>query len=434
MEKDQLQAFVDAQKSVLANFQKSFGSDMEAKLMTLVDGKVQPVSDTIKTVGDAQAELKKQLDSLEATLRSRSAGIVPGLADEAAKKGGISLMKVIPGTPGFDVNSEDWAMVSEHTKKARNLGGVEMRDLSHGVDSAGGVLVNTQMLPGFIEQAREEVVVWDPALITVLEGLTGAPVEIPRETGNTAAYWVGENEAPTKSDVTFGQIRFQPKKVAALVKISNRLLRLGTIAETVVKRNLTRTIGLEMDRVILRGLGSNGEPRGIAQTPGINTVAIGTNGGDFTFSVAQNMIYELEKDVTLKGKLGFVSHPGAFHKMKKERIAQYSGDTLGAYVILPMSDQNLQDHLGWPFKRTTVVPSNLAKGSGTNLTEVYFGNWKDAYLALWANLEFKASNVTGDSGGSALTLDQTWIYCFLEADVQLGRPTSFVLCNDANTV
>ena len=273
-----------------------------------------------------------------------------------------------------------------------------------------------------------------PSLITVVSGLRGSPVEMPTEASNATIYWVGENEAPTKSDVTFGNIKMTPKKAAARVHLSNALLRRNAqLAETTTRNNIARGIGLEIDRVLLRGSGADSEPLGIANKSGINEVEIDTNGGAFDFGVAADMLHELEKDNLAEGNLAYVGHPSAFHIMRKERIAQYSGQTDGAYVMLPMSDENIRTRLGFDFRKTTTIPSNLTKGSGTSLTEVYFGNWEDLWLGLWSDITFRASDVTGDSSGSALFKDQTWLFAFIEVDVQMARAASFCLVNDATT-
>jgi len=423
----ELDKLIAAQKKQLEDFTKAFGTDLEARLTKSVEGQLSPVAEHIKTVGDALEDLRKRTLALEESVKSRAAGILPGIEDEITKNGSVNLLKAVPGLPTFEKGSRDYSMVREYSMKKR--------DLSASDDVAGGVLVPLVMLPGFIELAREDVKVWDPGLITTLTGLSGSPVELPKELTAATVYWVGENEAPNKSDVTFGAIRFQPRKAAARVQIGNRLIRQASMNPAqIVQRSIARGFGLEMDRVILRGTGAGNEPRGIANYPGIIPVAIGTNGGDWTFPVSLAQQEALETRFTLRGKLAYIGHPLAINKAKKERIAQFSGQTDGAYVILPMSDANLRDALGFDFRKTTVIPSNLTKGTGVSLSEVYFGNWEDAWAAMWEDITFKASDVTGDATGSALMQDQTWLYAFIEVDVQLARAASFVLTNDAKTL
>jgi len=163
-------------------------------------------------------------------------------------------------------------VISEYTEKAVAQGhGPMARDLSQGTDTAGGFLVPQVFLGDrFLDSLRAMAVVWPKAGITVLDNLRGTPVVIPREVGSTTVTWVGENIAPTGTDVAFGQLTLTPKRVAGLVKVSNRLTRMGTAAETIVRRNLSRSLGLEIDRVLLRGSGAAGEPPA-SPTPAAST-------------------------------------------------------------------------------------------------------------------------------------------------------------------
>ena len=111
------------------------------------------------------------------------------------------------------------------------------------------------------------------------------------------------------------------------------------------------------------------------------------------------------------------------------RIPQYSGDTGGQYVMLPMSDAQLRDHIGYDFRTSTKIPTNLTKGTGTNLSEVYFGNWQELIIGQWTTMEFMASQETSD----AFAKNQTWIRVISEVDIGLRHPESFCLCSDAKT-
>jgi HK97 family phage major capsid protein len=410
---DKLKEILDAQKAALTEFQ-SYKSEtgnavraMEGKFVD-VEKTIQAITASVKSLTDAIAE------------RAVGEDIGQQVADEFKKTGGFSIVKCL-----FEPKSREREVSNEYA--------LTRKDLSQGVDSAGGYIVPQVALPGFIDSLRSAAVVWPQAGLTILDGLRGSPVTIPRVIGNSTVQWIGENVAPTPSDVTFGQLSMTPKKAAGIVKVSNRLIRMGTPAETIVRRNLSTSLGLEVDRVILRGSGAAGEPRGIGNTAGIVNVEIDTNGGPFTFEVAADMQIAVDESDATPRNQGYVGHPRAFHTMKTERIAQFSGQTAGAYVVLPMSDSMISDLLGFKFLRTTNIPKNLAKGSGTNLTEVYFGNWADVYFGLWTDIILKSSDVTGDPTGSAFTQDQTWIMAQIECDVALARPTSFALVNDAAT-
>ena len=407
-----LQQILDAQTKALTEWEK-FKGETGSQIKS-IDGKLADVDGTIKV-------LRESVESLQKHLKERSVGA--DFADHAKKetKDNFSFVELL-----FNSKSKERALAVEYMETQR-------KDLSQSTDTAGGYTVPAQVMPGFLEALRSAAVVFPNAGITILDNLRGSPVTLPKQVGNTTVQWVGENVAPTPSDVTFGQVSLTPKKAAGLVKISNRLIRMGSIAEQVVRANLTRSLGLELDRVCLRGSGAAGEPRGIANTAGIVNVEIDTNGGPFTFEVAADMQIAVDESDAIARNQGYVGHPRAFHSMKTERIAQFSGQTAGAYVILPMSNQQVSDLLGYKFLQTTQIPKNLVKGSGTNLTEVYFGNWADLYLGIWQDITLKASDQTGDPSGSAFTQDQLWILGQMEVDTMVVRPTSFALVNDATT-
>lgn len=406
MEKDALAKILEAQEKAL-NEWNGYRTETGNTIRS-IEGKQADVEKTI-------AALKESVDSLRDHVKGRKGGL--DFKEEAKEE--FSIIECLRNP-----NSKSRSLALEY---------MQTKDLSQSVDSAGGYVVPTVALPGYLEALRSAAVVWPQAGITVFDNVKGSPLTLPKQIGNTTVQWVGENVAPTASDVTFGQMTMTPKKAAGLVKLSNRLIRMGTIAEQVVRQNLTRSLSLEIDRVLLRGSGAAGEPRGIGNTAGIINVEVDTNGGPFTFEVAADMQVAVDETDAAPRNQGYVGHPRAFHSMKTERIAQFSGQTAGAYVVLPMSNQQISDLLGYKFLQTTAIPKNLTKGSGTSLTEVYFGNWADLYLAIWQDITLKASDVTGDNSGSAFTQDQTWIVAQIEVDVAVARPTSFALVNDATT-
>jgi len=413
-----LKQIFEAQQAALKTFEE-YKKETSAKVAAY-DGKLVDVDATLKV-------LKESVDQLGKHIKARSVGA--DFVDNAKKetKDDFSVVNML-----FKPNSAERKLSIEYMREREKAFGEE-KDLSQSTDSAGGFTIPAQALPGFLEALRSAAVVWPQAGITVFDNVKGSPLTLPKQIGNTSVQWVGENVAPTPTDVTFGQVTMTPKKAAGLVKISNRLIRMGSIAEQVVRQNLSYSLALEIDRVLLRGSGAAGEPRGIANTAGIINVEVDVNGGPFTFEVAADMQVAVDETDAVARNQSYVGHPRAFHSMKTERIAQFTGQTAGAYVVLPMSNAQISELLGFKFLQTTQIPKNLTKGSGTALTEVYFGNWADLYFALWQDITLKASDTTGDASGSAFTQDQLWIMGQIECDVAIVRPTSFALVNDATT-
>ena len=97
------------------------------------------------------------------------------------------------------------------------------------------------------------------------------------------------------------------------------------------------------------------------------------------------------------------------------------------YIIQPTSEAELSAWIGYPFKTTTQIPTNLTKSSATNCTEIYFGNWQELMIGQWGGVEISVSKETSD----AFTKNQTWVKIEQEVDTAVRHPESFCLCNDA---
>ena len=263
-----------------------------------------------------------------------------------------------------------------------------------------------------------------------MDNLTTSPIEIPKQTGGATAYWIGENDTITDSDLTFGMIKLTPRAVAAMMKFSNRVLRMSNPSiEAIARRDMAQVLALAIDLAAYIGDGQANEPLGIVNTAGINTLALGTNGDTPNFDTLMNIAYEVEVDHALYGSLGFVFHPAIRKILSQLKVAQYSGDTSGEYVIMPMDAAQLQSYIGYKYTTTTQIPINLTKGGSTDCTHIIFGNWQEMIIAGWAGLEIMASQETS----TAFEKNQTWVRIIQEVDFAVRQPTAFCVCSDART-
>jgi len=371
------------------------------------------VSEKLTNHDELIQTIDKRLEYLETQLKKFK---IPGLEEEMAKRE-FSLAKAFRGILFGEWEDAEFEkeVVEEATKR---------KDLAAGTPSAGGYIVPVQYIPQLIELIRAEAVV-TRAGATSLDQLVGSPVDIPKQTGGAIVYWVGENTAITASDLAFGQLQLTPKTMAALMRVSNRLIRLANPSvETIIRRDFAQAIALELDIKALRGDGTGSTPVGIANTAGIKTVAIGANGGDFTFDHAIDMEFELAQANTLRGSLAFITHPAVIRKLKKLK-ATGTGDYMR--WVEGLKDKQLVEY---PYFMTTQLPTNLTKGTGTNLTEVYFGNWQELIVAQWTGIEIAASM----QAGTSFETNQTWFRVIQDVDIGVRHPESFCLLNDASAV
>lgn len=147
----------------------------------------------------------------------------------------------------------------------------ERRALAEGSDSAGGYTVPKTLSAQLIDNLRA-------ASVCVRAGAQTVPLDsnkhsIAKVVADAVPAWRAENAALNESAPTFGQILFEPKSLAVLVKVSRELLDDSLNVGTALPAVLTAALAQELDRVALIGSGTAPEPRGITNTSGIGTTA-----------------------------------------------------------------------------------------------------------------------------------------------------------------
>ncbi|MBX3234527.1 MAG: phage major capsid protein [Nitrospiraceae bacterium] len=393
---------------------------------------------TMETMGQVN-QLKGQVNDLEGRVndlaiagRLSKIGKTPPIPYGRQQRS-VSLLKVATanylaregvGNPWDRLNAGfEKEIVTEATRKAMDAGTA---------GSGGGYVIPQEYLGDeFIELLRAKSVVLR-AGATFAPNLTGSPVRIPRQTGSGTVYWVGQNADITKSDASYGEVQMTPKTMAMRMQFSNLLNLLSNPAiEQLIRNDFALSAALELDRVALRGSGTANQPLGLANMAGIPSYAIGANGGSLSIDDLYGLMAVIEDANALGSTLALVTNPKGLRKLKRQRIQQYSGDTGGAYALAPavLTDEALSKLVGLTCLTTTQLPVNLAKGSSTDCTEVYFGNWADLIIGQWGGVEILATNV----GGNAWAQNAIEVRLVQNVDVQVRHKESFVICSDART-
>ena len=83
---------------------------------------------------------------------------------------------------------------------------------------------------------------------------------------------------------------------------------------------------------------------------------------------------------------------------------------------------------GKPYYVSNQVRSNLTKGNGTGLSEIYLGDWSQIYIGEWEGLSLSANynGATFRTGGVEIVAFQTM-------DINVAYEESFGLFTDAKT-
>jgi HK97 family phage major capsid protein len=255
---------------------------------------------------------------------------------------------------------------------------------------------------------------------TVLSGLVG-DLAIPKQTGGATLYWVGEGESITESTPTFGQIALTPKTADAYIDISRKTLVQSSLdIENLIRNDLQLTMALGLDLTALHGTGLDHQPRGIENVPGINTVAMGTNGGDPTWAKIVQFETEVATDNADAGDLAFLTNAKVCGHCKTIEKATGTAKFLWA-------DDNTMN--GYRTEVSNQVKATYSKGTHTDedLSAIFFGNWRMQVIGQWGGLDILTDPYTLSTQGAIRTL------VFQDVDIQVRQPAAFCLCNDCET-
>jgi len=309
-------------------------------------------------------------------------------------------------------------------KSARGLfipNDVQKRDLTVGTATAGGNTVATDLLSGsFIDILRNAMVI-NGLGARMMTGLVGQ-VAIPKQTGSATAYWVAENTAPTESQQTFGQVTMTPKTVGGYTDISRRLLLQSSIAvESLVQTDLATVLGLAIQQAAINGSGASNQPSGLLTLLTTPAVVGGTNGAAPTWAnivALETAIASANADV---GTMGYLTNAKVRGKLKStEKFTTSNGQPIFENGTTPLN--------GYSTAITNAVPSNLTKGTGTNLSAILFGNWADLMIGMWGSLDLMVDPYTGSTAGTVR------VVALQDVDVAVRNIESFASMVDAITV
>ena len=307
--------------------------------------------------------------------------------------------------------------------------GMHAKSLGTISDLAGGSLVGFPMLGELIDLQRNLEAISHAGSQEIALPPNGR-IQFPKLTGGSTAYWVGEGNAITESEPTTGNLDLQAKKLGIFVKLNNELLRFASpSAEGLVRNDMARVAALKSDLSMLEGTGGT-QIKGLLTYSGISShtaSTVGTNGNTFEVQDAALMDGKLPDAVT--APTAWVMRKNMYSVLMNRRAdAVTAADGKGAFLFNPTrssADPLPMELYGTPVVRSSQVSNARTKGSGTNLSYILLGNFRDWIVARMGVMEFLASGL----GDSALQNDQTYLRGIQHIDAGPRHPASFVLCD-----
>lgn len=316
-----------------------------------------------------------------------------------------------------DWASKQWGPQGEEVAKA----------LSSSSGAGGGFLVPQAMAQDVIELLRPASVVMNlgPRIIDMPNG----NFTLPGIASGAVAAYVSENSNMTKTEQTFRDVKLVAKKLAALVPISNDMIRFPSASvDEIVKEDLASAVGQRADLAFIRGDGTQDTPRGMLSF----AKAVAGNANYIT----ANASVSLANTTTDLGKARLALR-SANVKMRKPgwifspRTENYLMTVLTANGVYAFREEMLGGKLwGYPFGVTTQVPENLGSGSDT---EVYFVDLAELIIGDAMGLEIQvfdgATYYDGANLVSGVSQDQTVIRAIVQHDAQMRQDAAVSVLN-----
>ena len=279
--------------------------------------------------------------------------------------------------------------------------------------------------PGsFIDMLRNKALLLKMGA-TFLPGLT-SNVAFPRQTGAGSAAWLAsENPGSDAADsnLTLDQVTLSPKTLVTSSSYSRQLLIQSSFPiEQKVRADIAAVIALAVDLAGIQGTGLTGQPKGILNTSGIGSVAMGTNGAALTNVTPlvdlESKIFTANADAD---DMGYLTTPGQRGAMKKTLAFA----TAGASAIWTDNGGGMGLVNGYKAAATNQMPSTLTKGTASGICHAaIFGVWSELLIGEWGALEILVDPYRLKKQGM---IEITGIYM---ADIQVRHAASFAAIAD----
>lgn len=240
------------------------------------------------------------------------------------------------------------------------------------VPADGGYLVTSAMM---YQEALRNRLVLSQAGATYMGGLVGNIDLIQGEAVEMG--WLEENEEGKDQKKQFSKRSVSPMRCFVNVPVSKQLtVQTSMDIERIIINDIMAAHAELLEKAALVGTGTK-EPTGILNTTGIGAVAIGDNGGLPTFKT----IVDLETEIAVKN--ADVSSMSYLTNAKVRGLLKTTlkADGVGGY-IWEAGELN-----GYRAIATNLLPSNLKKGTSSDLSPIIFGDWSQLWIMGWGGLD-----------------------------------------------
>ncbi|GAB3738178.1 hypothetical protein GCM10027594_18770 [Hymenobacter agri] len=415
--------FEQAQR--LIDTARAAGRDLTAEETTQYDQLIREIDDLEPQI--ARAEKHERLSGQAA---SRTQPLAAGSATQEEKaKRNYSMIRAIAGHMNNKLDGLEREMHDEAVREAGQNGhtvqglgvpglvlgaGQGTRDMTAtgqttSLGDQGGTTIATDLSGDFVGLLYAAMALRGLGT-RYLTGLVGNLDFATLLTG-TNAVWGTENGDLTESSPTTGKFSLSPHRLGTFVDLSKQALIQSSFGlEQMVREDMIMGIALAVEIAAINGSGSNSQPLGLLNA-GIADISA-TNGAAPDWAAVVGLETKVDTVNALLGSLGYLTNTKVRGVLKQTA-------KMGNTIAQPIWGEGGNPLNGYQAAVTNNVPSNLSQGTGTNLSPLIFGNFRDLLIGQWGGLDITADPYTkAKQGQIVLTVDSFW-------DVALRRKASF---------
>jgi HK97 family phage major capsid protein len=238
----------------------------------------------------------------------------------------------------------------------------------------------------------------------MLSGLTG-DIAIPKAVGGATTAWLDEASTVSTSDQAFAQLGMTPKRLAASTAYTKQLVAQSSIdMEGFVRNDLMSVIALAIDLAALEGTGAAGQPLGILNTDGINTVTFGASP---TWAKVVEFETNIATDNADVNSMNYLTTPAVRGALKTTERASGTASFIWENNTSPVN--------GYGANVTNQISDN----------KVFFGDFSQLLVGMWDGLDVTVDPFTLAANGQIRIVMQNLV------DIAIRHAESFCVSTDA---
>lgn len=263
--------------------------------------------------------------------------------------------------------------------RGRLLKGLEGKAMTEGTASAGGYLVQPEVLSELIT-LREQAAVLRP-LFSAINVNTNS-IEVSSVTGGMTAGWVAELASKPAADLTFGQITASVFTAAGLGVVSNQLLADASPSiDSLVTADIAKRLATLEEVAFIDGDGS-GKPTGILNTAGVNSTTLTSTTIPDLLDAVVDAITNIRNNYE-GNPSHIVMHPRTWARIMKARESSAPSTYLigaGSTAFGRRANDPLPvgELFGYPVVLTKNMP--ITKGAGSNESRIIVGAFNEGLI------------------------------------------------------